>query len=188
MSGYLAWSHYNSYRDVSFSFDYSKGKANLSSTDSGRIDIDDNQTIRLKKGEYTLNTSGENIENKSKTIQIDDESKDIKVNFNYTLDFLQKIYQKEEPKILSDLYSQYPKIKSLYSVSGGAVYEKGQYYGAKLIYNQEKYEHRDSLRVLMKKNSHGQWKVISNPPMPILSSPDYPDIQPETLESINRAK
>lgn len=188
MISVVGWIEYRSYTDVTFMFDDKKGQAELASTKSGRINIQDRQTLRLKKGEYTLSVRGEHIEQSSKLIQIDDSSHTMPVIFNYTSSYLQHIYSKERSAIRSTLLKEYPRIRTLYSVSGGAVYQKGQYFGAKLTHRQKKSEHRDSLRVLMKKDDSGKWRVLSHPPAPVLSAPDYPDVQRDTLESINRVK
>ena len=183
----VGWLIYTSYSTVTFTFDDENGRANIASTETGEITIAHNQTIRLKKGEYTLNQFGEHIHTDSRAIMIEDSAQTIAVSFHYTPEYLEKQYEKEAAAIRSALLQEYPRLSQLYRISGSALYEKGQYYGAKLTYRDTKAANRDSLRVLMKKEDD-TWRVMSRPPTPVLSAPDFPEVASATLETNNQVK
>ena len=186
IAGIVAWNDYASHTDVVFTFDTPEGQARLVSTEFGDYNITPNEPLRVKKGDYALSTFGEGLQPRNEAISLEHEQT-VPVSFSYTEDRLKEIYQEEARAIRTALRAEYPSLQRNYTVSGHAVYQKGQFYGAKLTFRDKNNDNRDTLRVLMEKKD-GEWTVRSNPPVPVLSAPDFTDVQPATLEAINRLK
>ncbi len=185
--GAVWWNIVMSYSTVTFKFDTATGKASISSTETGRQTIADGQSVKIKKGTYTLSTFGNNISTKNKSITINESSQTVVVSFTYTKEYLAMLYKKEEEAITTALLKKYPSIRKHYKITGGALYQKGEYFGAKLIHRNQSSDNRDSLRVLMKKQSDA-WIILSNPPVPVLSAPNFPEVSVDTLRAINLTK
>ena len=182
------WLYYLSlFQTVTFTFDEADGQAQLINLETGEHDITPGEPMKVKKGEYTLTQFGENIQSESRVVEIDADTDEIAVSFRYTSDFLTKTFARERSAIRAALQKEYPQLKTLYTISHEAVYEKGQFYGATLTFKDRKSEQRDTLRVLMQKQDD-EWQVRSTPPQPVLSAPTFTDVHPATLEAINRAK
>ena len=183
---FLTISHIYSYQTVQFSFDDKLGDVTVTGQNTTEK-VRNNTPIRLKKGTYVIKKSGKNITHESQSIYIGSNTKDIPVTLNYSYEYLQQIYQNEKENITKTLYRAYPKTKGLYTLSGDRLYHQGELFGAALVFHTATDDNADTLHVVMKKQGN-TWKVLSNPPEPILSKQNYPSIPREILRAINQAK
>ena len=170
--GFQIWQEVNSYSKVTFKFDLKEGKATIRGNNTPEIEINNNQTLKLKHGNYRISTSGEGIAN------------NVNVNFSYNKERLMSILDSERSDIENAIYNQYPNINDLYSIYNQAVYNQGEYYGATLNFRDQTSDQRDTLHILAKKEN-GKWRVLSLPPSPVLSAPKYPNVPKEILRKIN---
>ncbi len=92
---------------------------------------------------------------------------------------------KEQMSISAALTAQIANVNSLYTTEREQLYDKGQWYGAILQYKGTDSANRDTLRIVMHKQS-GQWTVKTTPPQPLVSSIDLPDAPKAMLDDINR--
>lgn len=180
------WRYEQSFQFITFTFDPSEGSVMLQGSDIQQ-QLHPNQRLKLPKGEYVVTKSGENIAKDEQKLSLDSSEKTVPITFNYTADKLSELYTKEQPAIEAALFATYPKIAELYTLKNGAVYHKGEWYGATLLHNSPTDQNRDTLHVLMKKEGD-IWKVESKPPAPILSKFDYPEAPVTALKTINRGK
>lgn len=180
------WSYALSFQPVTFNYDDTLGYIEITSDTTEPLYPPAGQEIRLKKANYQLQTIGDDIAPRTKKITIDSDTNTVKVDFSYTSNYLKTVYAKEEPAILARIDAAYPQLTQMYTVSHGALYGRGNVYGAHLVAKQ-KSDHSDTLRILLQKKSD-TWQVVSKPPTPILSAPDYPAIDKEILRSINQAR
>lgn len=178
------WQQAKSYTNVRFNFDLNEGRAQVRGDDTPEINIDPSQPLRLKHGNYRVTTSGENIQPDTQYFSIDKDTHEITVNFSYSQEFLNELLDKEKVKINSLIYEKYPKINKLYTTHNQALYHHGEYYGATLRFRNQSADNRDTLHILAQKID-GEWKLLSTPPVQVLSAPSYPDIPKEILRQIN---
>lgn len=174
-----------SFHTVTFMFDSSTGYIELPQEHTKLYPVN-NQPLKLKAGEYTLRAVGTKIDPKPRTITVD-ASKTISVDFSYNTAHLQSLYATERGSIESALLKQYPSISTLYRIERGQLYGKGDIYGASLVAIDQSSDNADTLRVLLRKKDN-TWHVLSRPPAPLLSAPNYPGIPVAILRSINQAK
>lgn len=179
------WSYALSFHSVTFEYDDSLGYIELTSEISEPLYPPAGQEVRLKKADYQLQTIGDNISSATRNITID-AATTINIEFSYTQKYLDQLYTKERAAITSRIEAAYPQLTELYTVTHGSLYGRGDVYGAELIAKQSG-DHSDTLRILLQKKS-GKWQVISRPPTPILSAPDYPSIDKGILRQINQAR
>lgn len=180
------WSYALSFQSVTFEYDDSLGYIELTSEISEPLYPPAGQEVRLKKSTYQLQTIGDNIDSRTREITIASDTNTITTEFSYTGKYLKGLYDKERPAITKLINKTYPKLSQRYTVKQAALYGHGDIYGAHLVATQ-KSDHSDTLRILLQKKS-GKWQVVSQPPTPILSAPDYPDIDSDILRAINRAR
>lgn len=180
------WSYALSFQSVTFTYDDSLGYIELTSDHTEPLYPPAGQEIRLKKADYQLQTIGDNIAPHTKKLTIDSDTSTIKVEFSYTAKYLKNLHNKEQPAITERINASYPQLAQLYTIEHGALYGRGDTYGAQLVAKQ-KSDHSDTLRILLQKKSD-KWRVVSKPPTPLLSAPDYPNIDKEILRSINQAR
>lgn len=187
IAAFLAYTYVTSLKNVVFTFDTTKGSITLTDSAKKVYTPVANKEIRLKKGEYTLSKSGENVAKSSSTLTINDDSGNIAVDFSYTDQYLETLYDAQQIDIYAAILQKYPAVKSDYTITGGRLYNQGEWFGAALTNNDRQSANRDTLRILLYKQDD-EWNVISQPPMPVLSKADYPDAPYDTLRAINRVK
>lgn len=173
--------------NITFNYDSSLGSISLHSDGQKVAEPAAGQEIRLKKGDYLVRSSGKNIAQTQQKITIDGRKTSFDIDFSYTSDYLGSLYDDEQLAIYTAMLLEYPKIDSDYSLSHEKLYGMGDWFGATLVYNDQQADNRDSLRLLMQKSGDG-WQVISKPPTPVLSAPNYPDVPYEILKAINQAE
>lgn len=184
---FVAWRYVDSFATVTFTFNPTHGNVQLTSTQHGEISVLNNQPLRLKKGEYTLSSFGKNVNPSSDVVQVDGSWQTRKISFFFTREYLAKLYQEEEPAISAVITRDYPTLSDQYSITSEALYGRGDYYGATLVFRDMTSQQRDKLRILLKKKD-GEWRVLSKPPVQILSVHDYPSVPRDILVAINQAK
>lgn len=184
---FTGWRYIDSFATVTFHYDTKQGSVQLAQPEADNQTVPNNQPVRLKKGEYTLTRHGKNVAKDSELITVDGSWQTRTVEFNFTREYLSELYTTEQSTIEAALTERYPKIKSLYTITGGALYGRGDYYGAALVFNDQKAPNRDRLHVLMQKEDD-TWRVLSTPPTPVLSKQDYPTVDVSILRTINQVK
>jgi hypothetical protein len=187
IAAFLTYTYIASFKNVVFTFDTTKGSITLTDSAKKVYTPAANEEIRLKKGEYTLSKSGDNIAKSNSMLTINDNSSSIAIDFSYTDKYLETLYEAQQIDIYSAILQEYPAIKSDYTITGGRLYNQGEWFGAALTYNNRQSTNRDTLRILLHKQDD-KWDVISKPPTPILSKADYPDAPYDTLKAVNRVK
>lgn len=184
---FVGWRHFDSYASVAFSFNPEHGSVRLTSTEHGEIPVTNNQPVRLKKGEYTLSRYGKNMAPESEVVQVDGSWQTRTLTFFFTREYLAERYTEEESAIKEAITDRYPTLETLYTVQSGALYGRGNYYGAALVFRDRTSQQRDRLHILLEKKD-GTWVVRSTPPAPILSRQDYSDVPRDVLVAINQVK
>lgn len=177
----------NSFTIVTFTTNSKTGTATLHSNTATPKKITPNEPLRLKKGEYTITTQGEHIANMSHTIQIDGNKQIIPITFSFTRTYLDTLLSKEQTAIYAAIIEQFPQLEELYTIHNEALYDQGDYYGATLRFIDTKSDQRDTLHILLHKKE-GAWRVLSQPPAPVLSAPLYPNISSAALKEINQGE
>ncbi len=180
------WSYALSFQSVTFEYDDSLGYIELTSDVTEPLYPPAGEEVRLKKATYHMQTIGDNIESSSEDITIDSTSDTLGIEFTYNRTYLDSLYADEKDAILALISTTYPQIESRYTITRAALYGKGEIFGAQLVATTPS-DHSDTLRILLQKQSD-EWRVLSNPPTPILSAPEYPQIDPQILRTINQAR
>lgn len=178
----------NSYHKVTFRYDHERGSVTLIKPNSSDqpIEVKSGRPLTLREGDYILKRKGENIIESEQTVKVtQDETFDI--NLYFTNRYLDRLYDFERGDIEPVLYEAYPKAQATYNLKNGRLYVDGTVYGATLEHIDDNNQNRDSLKVLMKKDGN-EWKLLTKPPIPILSQPLYPDIPIDVITQINRGR
>lgn len=181
------WSYIFSFQTVTFHFDDKLGYIELHSEGQPTYYPADNQPVKLKKGTYRIKNIGAHIVPSMHNQVVDSSTSDVTVRFDYTRQYLDSLYAKEQAAIEAALLADYPRIAMDYRIVHSKLYHQGELYGAILIAQDQGSDNADTLRVLMQKKN-GAWKLLSRPPTPILSAPLYPSVDRVILLDINQAK
>lgn len=140
------------------------------------------EPLRVKKGSYIIGYTHEGyvaIEQpvelaKDQTIQL------LPVRSKVALSDTLK---QEQDSIHREIAANFPNIFTLYAIDHEALYNNGEWYGARLSYKDEFSLQRDSIRLVLRKE--GIWK-LQGAPYITLSKVDYPDAPNLLLEDINK--
>lgn len=107
----------------------------------------------------------------------------ITINPYYSEAKLNQMLNQELPAIQSALKQKYSNI-NLYVIQPGKLYQWGDWYGTTLVYVGPYTPYRDTLRVVLKKDSN-EWKVLTDPPYISLNKYLYRDVPVEILNEVN---
>lgn len=186
LCAYILWSYILSFQTVVFVFDQKLGYIELSTSDQ-KLYPTNNQPIKLRKGVYTARNIGTSIAQGTRQLTIDTTSQTIHIEFDYTKQYLDTLYAAQQDSIESVLHREYPSIEKYYRLENSRLYHHGEIYGTSLIAIDQSGDNADTLHVIMQKKE-GSWRLVSRPPAPILSAPNYPGIDVAILRSINQGK
>lgn len=175
-----------SFATVTFTTNVPQAQASLIDSANTTHTINFNQPIRLKKDTYKLVQRGEHIQPRESALALQ-ESRTVPLTFYYTAAYLTEQLAREKAAIHQAVNAAYPKLTTLYTIHHEALYSTGNYYGATLRFKDTTSPHRDTLHILLEKKE-GSWRVRSTPPQPILSAPDYPDVDKAILRAINQGE
>lgn len=142
--------------------------------------------VQLPKGSYVA-LSRETTDYADFSVQflVDNKPVTIDINPPYSTKKLASLTIAAKAEITPILTSAFPKINVLYSIEDGWLYNQGEWYATKLDYKGPAGQYpNDSLRVIMHKENGG-WKIATNLPDIIISSPRYPNIPRDVVGSIN---
>lgn len=181
-----SWLYINSFQKITITYNRSHGSIVLKSDVlRNPITIISNQEITVKKGHYQLVTSGTNV--KQTTEDIDVGGQPIKRTIYIPLDegYLQKQLAVEQQAIDHAITNEYPAISNLYIVNPGKLYGRGEWYGTTLTYKGTDSDNRDTLRLLLKKETKS-WLLVTKPPQPLLSAKQLSDVPSYILRDINK--
>lgn len=184
--GISTWRYVTSFQEVTFTFNDQDGYVQIQREGDQKLYPVDGQPVKLKKGDYTIKNQGRRVAQDTRFVTIDDSTATIKTTFSYTESYLAEQYVEQKPAIESALYAAYPQLRTDYIVSNGALYSKGEIYGATLTARNQSSDNSDTLHVLLQRNND-VWSV-PHTPQPILTVTDYPDVPRDALSAINRGK
>lgn len=183
----VLWSYIFSFQNVTVRYDASQGYVELINEDNQKLYPKNNQPLRLKKGEYHLQHIGDNIEPNFRKITIGDSTTRHDVTFTYTEKHLSTLLTRHRSAIHTAILKIYPNLTQNYTFAHERLYRQGDIYGAALVARDATGDNADTLRILVQKKGVA-WRVVSTPPVPVLSTVDYPGISRKILVDINRAK
>ncbi len=136
---------------------------------------------KLKDGIYVVeNEASADFSKESTSFEVKDDTQvDIKVS--YSTNKLAGLLVQEQTNINEAFTKKYPELPGGYRLGQGKLFEKGNWYGALVIPNNNEL---DFLRFVMQKGSD-KWELVTQPPDIILSSVIYPDIPRAVLQAVN---
>lgn len=162
------------------------GAVNFVNSKTGKtISIQNNQNMRIEKGEYAIKPQDNEIIYSGDNIEINGKKSDFYIDLSYSKDRLNSMFNAEKTKIEEKIIDKYPNILNLYTIEYGALYGEGDIYGAKLVYHNSTDEFRDSLKLLLIKKD-GDWEFTSNTPKQTLSQEEYSNVDKTILSEINK--
>ena len=142
------------------------------------------ETISLQKGTYVIETTGENFSSNPITITVGDSPLEKTIPINYTDDYLAQLLAKERLSIIQAIVTRFKNAQTLYSIQPGKLYGKGEWFGTALVYKGSGNDNRDTLHLVMHKDTSNIWAVATTPNIS-LSTADNPDIPAYILSDVN---
>lgn len=147
-----------------------------------------NETLKLKKGSYEVSVSGEGIEQEDIDLYVGNATNTLTISPTLSKERLTSIRQSEAGNIRQALLRDIPNLAKLqrrFTISEGALYEQGEWYGTKIFKKSSSEDDREAFRVVAHKEE-GEWKVKTIPPQLLLSVHKYPDIPRDVLVAVNK--
>ena len=147
-----------------------------------------NSSFKLRSGDYVLITEGNGYVQNVQPFTLTG-PQTLTVDPDYTPEKLAEMLVPQKATIDNIIATTVPNFSNQYKISNGKLYGQGEWYGAIIEPNisaeQAARSYNDRFGVVARKDSKGEWKVVTIPPEIILSSVKYPQIPIDTLIDIN---
>lgn len=146
--------------------------------------IQESQSIRLKKGTYTVRTTNSKYDNSEISVTIKGSTTQINIVPMLSQAYQNEIIKKEIKSINKVISIAYPKTLKNFTIDTGRIYDEEQWYATTLTHKSPNpSELGDTYKVVLKKINN-EW-VLQTKPSLYLNKYDYPDIPFEILSNIN---
>lgn len=146
--------------------------------------ISSNGNILLKNGDYYLIPEGPNLSRDPIIFKVADKDMAVSVNPPYSKEYLNGLLDKEKPAVIAAITGKYPSVFTNYTLTRGALYRKGEWFGGLLKPNiSDRREQKDPYRIVLQKKD-GRWEVIRRPEY-VLTSSKYKEVPVDILRTVN---
>jgi hypothetical protein len=158
-------------------YNYNANSKPITSLDSGRV-------VRLRDGIYdaVVDDPTHQYENPVIRVVVTPGTNSASISPTYTSTKLAALLTSGQPAIIQALTAKYPALPSLYTITNGQLYERGDWYSAVLTPDDPS---NDILRVIMHEDG-GSWKVITDPPQISIGEPANPGIPTDVIEGVDQ--
>jgi hypothetical protein len=182
--GILATIYLLSFHQITFNIKQSNLTINLYKQDKKMVSFNtETYVANLQSGDYIYKVSGGLSDGVVGNFTIDNSSKNIDLDPDYSETYLKSLLSKENSQILSILNSTYPTIINDYEISYLTLYKKGEWCGAVVSKKVESGNISDKYRVIFNKID-GNWKMIHYPEI-IATKNNFPNIPADILDKVN---
>lgn len=182
---------YLSQRSVTFTFSSEVASIQISKEDlnecDGRCELDD--TIRLEKsgqirltdGTYYVIPTGDMVDESSISIVVGKDTTTFTIQPDYSQDYLANLLASEITSIHNALLAAYPVVTQQYSVSGGLLYKRGEWYATTLYPLGS--DASDVYYAILHKVD-GKWLLAAQPSL-YFSYAEHPSIPTTIISAVN---
>lgn len=146
------------------------------------VTIIEDEPLRVKKGGYIVEYKNDGYTTIEQPVELT-EDQTIQLLPVKSVAVLSGTLEQEKDALHREITAKYPDILTLYTIDHEALYDNGEWYGARLSYKDDVSLQRDSIRLILRKE--GSWKLQGAPYL-TLSKVDYPDAPTLLLEDINK--
>lgn len=184
LSGIFILNYFLSLRDVSINFQQQDITINIyNSSEKLQKTISNNQTIKLSKGGYYYIPDCNNCSNNKINFTVDN-NMSLTINPDYSENYLSQLLSQEKNIIENLLQQKYPDIINNYEKVDDKLYQKGEWYSAKLIQKiGDQLDYTPVYRLIFHKNNNN-WEMVVTPRM-IIAKKDFPNIPINIIDDVN---
>lgn len=174
-----------SLRKVSFVFEGGTEKITIYNSDKKNVkELSSNSHTFLREGSYYFVPYGANLSSDTIEFSVSNSDKTIVVHPSFTDEYLADELQKEIGAIETSISLKYPSLYNNYTLSQGALYKQGDWFGGLLKPKvSDIRDEKDPYRIILHKKDGG-WQVIRRPEY-ILSASRYEEVPLDVLRAIN---
>lgn len=143
--------------------------------------------LSLQNGAYYIIPEGEKISKEEITFTVDNGPLSVDVRPSYSDEYLISLLNSEQAAITQVITDKFPSNMANYVIKEGALYKKGEWYGALLMSNASNPDLRsqsDYYRIILHKEN-GVWSVVQTPQL-VLSAAEFKDVPADILRAVNK--
>ena len=140
-------------------------------------------TANLQFGDYIYKVTGGLSDGYIGNISIDNSSKTIDLDPDYSETYLSSLLSQEKNQILNILNTTYPKIINDYEINYMTLYKKGEWCGAIVSKKINSADITDKYRVIFNK-VNGNWKMVHYPEI-IATKTNFTNVPADILDKVN---
>ena len=145
--------------------------------------ITQNDSIRLQKGEYTLQTEGEKIgaTTQNETIDV---NRTIIIDPDYSADYLEQQYRGQADSVQNALVQAFPSQMRQFTIVKATLFKKGEWAGGVITPRNLDSQNPERIYRFVAQRTGDNWKII-NKPQPILTKFTFSTVPVDVLKNIN---
>lgn len=145
--------------------------------------ITEDTELRLRSGEYSIEPSGDRINEDPIDLVIEDDT-EIFIDPDYSNAYISQLIRGQSTEILQPIQQALGASVQNYTIAQGTLHQKGAWYSTFIRRElDDPREETDIYRIVLK-NSDSGWETVAGPDL-ILTEVDNPDVDFEVLSSVN---
>lgn len=117
------------------------------------------------------------------SVNVEQNAEAITVTPDFSTERYKSIIASSMPEVTANIKKAYPNVEDIYTITPGAMKDRGEWFTVKLLYKGEYDFNSDNLKLLLHKKSSG-WELSTKPEISF-STADYPDIPQVILSWAN---
>lgn len=145
--------------------------------------ITQNDSIRLQKGDYTLQTEGEKIgaTTQNETIDV---NRTIIIDPDYSANYLEQQYRGQADSVQNALVQAFPSQMRQFTIVKATLFKKGEWAGGVITPRNLDSQNPERIYRFVAQRTGDNWKII-NKPQPILTKFTFSTVPVDVLKNIN---
>jgi hypothetical protein len=140
--------------------------------------------ISLQNGQYCVKPADTKYNTSPICFTVQDKDMSITIDPDYSDNYLEQLLTTQIDQIDSVITTKYSPIIASYTLIGGKLYGKGEWYGTTLTEKVAPSDRGDVYRVLLEKKGNS-WVIVAYPQI-VLSKLDYPQVPFTVLSDVNQ--
>lgn len=140
--------------------------------------------MSLQNGQYCVKPTDTKYDTSAICFTVQNKDMSITIDPDYSANYLEQLLITQIDQINSVITTKYGPIIDSYTLIGGVLYGKGEWYGTTLTEKVAPSDRGDIYRVLLEKKGNS-WVIIAYPQI-VLSKFDYPQVPFTVLSDVNK--
>lgn len=176
---------YQSYKNISIVFKQTLSIDLYNSSNSKITSLSSDNKRTLKTGNYYYVSKNDKFVSDKIHFTVNNDGQIIEINPDYSTSYLSSLLKNNQQSILSVISAKYPNINTNYVIADEQIYNRGDWYSARIMERIGGGNMPDVYRVVMQYKNN-IWNIAISPRL-IINRKDFPSVPINVINSVNGA-